>query len=333
MSTITNVAFTICSNNYLGQAQALKNSFLRHNPDFQLFIVIVDRPSDLVDYKEFDPASLIFVEDIQEIDLEDLLNRYNIIELNTSLKPTIFKYIINKYSNIDVVYYLDPDLYFYASLNETNQILKEASIVLTPHILSKIPRDGKLPDENVFLNFGIYNLGFIGLNPRHKETLKLLDWWEERTIYHGYINTKRGYFVDQLWLNLAPVFFKDVKILKTYNYNMAPWNLHERYIVRKENDEIILNDDTQLVFYHFSKLASNDVDVSREYNRKTLLDLPQLRDLYREYKNVLKDLNYEKYKAISISFQLNKNNAQKRSLLNRGLKKVAKKLLKIAEKL
>src|ERR1017187_7472506 len=37
-------------------------------------------------------------------------------------------------------------------------------------------------------------------------------------------------FVDQKWINLAPCFFENVKILKQPGCNMAFWNLHERHL-------------------------------------------------------------------------------------------------------
>ena len=58
----TKIAFTICSNNYLGQAAALKDSFLRHNPGYAFYIILVDRLSEQIDYSFFEPAHILPVE-------------------------------------------------------------------------------------------------------------------------------------------------------------------------------------------------------------------------------------------------------------------------------
>jgi lipopolysaccharide biosynthesis glycosyltransferase len=337
MSIYTHIAFTICSNNYLGQALALKKSFLKHNPNFEFNIILVDEFSSTIDYTLFEPANVIPITNIEGIDLDDLISRYYIIELNTSVKPSVFKHLYKLHPNCERMYYLDPDLYFYDSLSALNTMLENKSAVLTPHILSPIPRDGKLPDENVFLQFGIYNLGFLGLNMKHPETSKLLNWWEERTLNHGYDQAHKGYFVDQLWMAHAPLFFKDVKVLTTYNYNMAPWNLHERKIVKREGDRIILNDESLLVFYHFSKITAGEVAISREFNRYILEDLPLLKELYQEYKTVLSECHFEEFRKISIAYPVSlspivKKNKQepkttkRANLLSRGLIKIAKDL-------
>ena len=329
-------AFTICSNNYLGQAMALKRSLLSHNQQMRFWIILVDELSDQVNYSDFAPAEVISVSSIPNIDLEDLIARYYIIELNTSVKPSVFKYLKNKHPELELLYYLDPDLYFYNSLSECNSILKENSLVLTPHILSPIQRDGLLPDENVFLQFGIYNLGFAGMNLKHKEIEGILDWWEERVIKFGYDKANKGYFVDQLWMAHAPLFFEGVQILTTYNYNMAPWNLHERDIKSIDGNTILLNDNSELVFYHFSKITSDEIKISREFNRYNLTDFPLLLSLYQEYYKELERCEFNKYRSIPIAFQVKpspsaktnnpteKRSPKRKNLLSRFFLKLSK---------
>ncbi len=329
------IAFTICSNNYLGQALALKNSFLQHNPDFELYIILVDKLSDNIDYKLINSAKLIPVAEIENIYIEELISRYYIIELNTSVKPSVFKHLIKHNPQAEIIYYLDPDLYFYKSFYELNEKLKSKDALLTPHILSPIPRDGKMPDENIFLRFGVYNLGFLGLNVKSNITLEMLDWWEERTLKFGYDRPKKGYFVDQLWMAQAPLFYDNIEVLKTYNYNMAPWNLHERKIVSIEGNNISLNDGSDLVFYHFSKIAEDNHSISREYDRFSLNEFPLLKQLYSDYKKELKKNNYYEYKKIQIAYNVRSMEvvpAEQPSLPKKILKKLGTSLIRFGNK-
>ena len=337
MNHYTQVAFTICSNNYLGQALALKKSFLEHNPSFGFFIVLVDKLSDEIDYSVFLPAQIIPIDKIKSVNLEDLISRYYIIELNTSVKPSVFKYLIANNPEVESIFYLDPDLYFYSSLNSLNAVLQSKVAVLTPHILSPIPRDGKQPDENTFFRFGIYNLGFLGVNAKHKESKTLLDWWEERVINFGYDRPNKGYFVDQLWMTIAPLFFNEIAIENSYGYNMAPWNLHERHILSRDGDTILLNDNSPLVFYHFSKIAEDKDSVSREYDRFSLQDFPLLKELYLDYKMVLSECRFSEYKKIPIAFPVKipptkKASPKKASLFSKGLSKLSNLLNQLAKK-
>jgi len=334
MSTMTHIAFTICSNNYLGQALALKDSFLRHHPSFKFYIVLVDKRHPSIDYDIIAPAKLLPIADIEGIDLDDLITRYYIIELNTAVKPSVFKHLAKKHPQTEALYYLDPDLFFYDSLKETNRALHEATAVLTPHVLSPIPRDGKQPDENTFFRFGIYNLGFLGIDPSKTEAKKLLDWWEERVLKFGYDRPNKGYFVDQLWMALAPLFFEGVEVIHSYGYNMAPWNLHERRIVSRGSQQILMNDNSTLVFYHFSKLSDNDQDISREYDRYTFKDIPFLKELYEEYRGFLHQVGHEKFKKISIAYSVKKNPTKKeKSWLGHKLERLAQYLIRLSRKI
>jgi len=336
MAVRTQAAFTICSNNYLGQALALKNSFIKHNPRMAFFVILVDELSDQVDYLEFAPAQVIPVAQIETIDLQDLLSRYYIIELNTSVKPSVFKYLQQRHPELEALYYLDPDLYFYNSLKHTNEILGNKLAVLTPHILSPIPRDGMEPEENTFFRFGIYNLGFLGLNLKHANASAMLDWWEERVIRFGYDRPNKGYFVDQLWMTSAPLFFLDIEILRAYGYNMAPWNLHERQIESVDGDTIRLNDDSNLIFYHFSKLAKDPDAISREYDRYSLSDFPSLNKLYQAYKADLRNCHYDQYRTIPIAYPVRMNLKpipRSYGIIAKILRKIGKRLLSWAEKI
>lgn len=334
MTQTNHIAFTICSNNYLGQANTLKQSFLKFHPNFKFVMVVVDQPSNEIDYQQFEPAEVLFVSDIDVLDVPYLIDKYDIIELNTSIKPSVCKYLIKKYASTETIYYLDPDLFFYHSLQLAESLLENQAAVLTPHIITPIPRDEKAPSENTFLNFGIYNLGFVGFNAKHSETIEILDWWEERTLHSGYNIPRQGYFVDQLWMTQAPLFFNNIAIINSFGYNMAPWNLHERSIVELTEDGVLLNDDNPLVFYHFSKISDDPKAISRVYNRYVLSDFPKLNTLYEAYKNALEICRFSELRKIPIAYKLKQvpGRVKKRSLLHRVLKRSGKKLVQISEK-
>lgn len=282
-----NIAFTICSNNYLAQAKTLMDSVYTHNPDFKLFIGLVDKKIPEIDYNFFQPAEIIEIEDIGIPSFNTLVEKYDIIELNTSVKASLIKYLKSKNKNAKILFYIDPDIKVYGSFSELEKNLDRYSIVLTPHILTPIPLDGKKPDESVFLNHGIYNLGFLGLNLERKQTQNLLDWWEERLLSMCYRQTAKGIFVDQLWLSLANIFYSEAHVIRKFGYNMAPWNLHERKIIRYDQAKhrYILNDGSGLIFYHFSSYNfKKPEDINRPYyNRYTFQERQDLIPLYEDY--------------------------------------------------
>ncbi|MEZ4781130.1 MAG: hypothetical protein R2816_06025 [Flavobacteriaceae bacterium] len=305
---VTKLAFTICSNNYLAQAKTLADSLINYSPEYKIVVGLVDELSDEIDYNFFLPHEIVLAKDIGIENFESLFKKYNIIELNTCIKASFFKYIFERFKDLDFTYYFDPDLMFFDSLNKLDKKFTDFDILLTPHINTPIPLDDSYPHENLFLNYGIFNLGFIGLK-RSKNSIKFLDWWEERTLNFGYINIKEGYFVDQLWINHVPLFFDKVKVLTDYGYNAAPWNLHERSNIKMKNEKYYMDDSSILTFFHFSAYNYKTPDViSKCYYRYSFDNCPDLKPLFLDYHKKLIQNNIEKISTISCYYIDKKEN-------------------------
>lgn len=290
--------FTLCSNNYLAYAKILGQSLKEQNPDSFFFIFLVDEKKNEIDYTsladEVVPVSVI------EPTITQLSAKYNIVELNTCLKPRVFEYLLFE-RNINRVIFLDPDVKVFSSLSFLFNKLNTSNILLTPHIYTPIPLDGKTPSENTFLNFGIYNLGFIGIN-NDAEIRQFLHWWREHTYRQGFIDVYKGIFVDQLPINLAPVFFDKVDILQDKGLNMAPWNLHERNL-NKIDGRYMVNGKDELKFFHFSSFRPDDPELPlQHYNRFTLADRPDLVPAYKEYQQDLILAEHNRYKNLKPAY-------------------------------
>lgn len=286
-----NLVFTLCSNNYLAQAITLGDSLLKFNPCYKFLIGLVDRKTELIDYSKI-PYEIIEVEKIELPLFNDMVLRYNIIELNTSVKPAYFKYL---FKNLDPesIIYIDPDIHVFSSFQTLRMELENFDILLTPHIFTPISDDKILAEED-FLNTGLYNLGFIAVR-NTKNSLGMVEWWADRLNTKASIDFRKGLFTDQLWINFVPLFFEKVKILSNPGYNMAYWNLHERRLsVRSE--ELYVNNQEPLVFYHFS--GFNPLlphCLSKYQNRFTFQDLPEIEELFNDYSERLLSNGYETY--------------------------------------
>jgi len=289
------IIFTICSNNYLAQAKALGNSIRNTNPDYHFFIGLVDYYSTEIDYEKEIGHSIILCTDIGIPNFESLWKKYNIIELNTCVKPFYLEYLTEKYPDLSYLMYFDPDTFVFGDLSAIeNELNNGKEIILTPHILTPIPLDGKMPNEQTFLNYGTYNLGFIGIKNPDKN-LSFFKWWGERTYQIGYDKVADGLFVDQLWMNFTPIFFQNTVISGNLGLNMGPWNLHERSISQNENQKFLVNNTNELIFYHFSNYKFNKPEVlASYYNRFTFQNRKDLVDFYNDYRNILIDNNIEK---------------------------------------
>jgi hypothetical protein len=290
--------FTLCSNNYLAKAVVLGESLRRHEPDAVFIVVLVDKKTTEIDYAAL-PFEVLPMEDIEPLS-EELARKYDIVELNTCVKPRVFEYLFTERNAARVVY-LDPDIRVYAPFHELDEAFKRGNVAVTPHALTPIPYDGKSPTDNHLLRFGVYNFGFIAL-ARDEETLRLTTWWKERTYTAGFNNPEAGQFVDQLYGNLMPVIFRGVTVLRHEGYNMAPWNLHERRLTREGGRYLVSG--KPLVFFHFSsfRLDSGELPI-HHYTRYSMKDRPDLAELYADYNADLKAAGNARYAPIRWAYR------------------------------
>ncbi len=285
-------ACTIVSPNYLAYARTVAKSYLAQHPGHRFFVLLV---ADLTSATPFanEPFEAVMLTEIGVENLRAVAMRYEILELNTNVKPTFLKYLLIHYG-LDAVTYLDPDISVYAPLAPVFDALETADCVLTPHITSPI-FDSKQPGEQEMLYNGTYNLGFAAFR-NTPQAFALLSWWEQRCLHLGFSEGRTGLFVDQKWMNLAPCLFDNVAILRHPGLNMAYWNLNDRTLSGPAAAPIV-NGTFPLVFFHFSGLVLDDpTNLSKNTDRFTLATRPDLAEIFAAYKATVlasKDRNLE----------------------------------------
>lgn len=242
--------FTACSANYLSKAMAMCLSALDHEPQATPVILLVDgkREVELRDPR----VHIVWAEDLDFPDYLKCAFKYNIIELNTALKPFMALRLLDAF---DRVIYLDPDVCVYAPLASVHEALEIHSTVLTPHALSPYAGDAR-PTDRDLLRFGACNLGFFAVRA-DDNARALLRWWDAQCRTNCFYEPQSGLGVDQKWLDLAPSFFHGVHLLRDPGLNLAFWNLHERHLTR-DGDRWIVNGGTPLRFIHFSSFLEGD---------------------------------------------------------------------------
>lgn len=277
------LAFTLCSINYLAQARTLGDSLKRTNPHIRFVIGLVDCldtanvPADKL--PEFE---LLELHRIGMDGLDEMCEHYNITELNTAVKPYFFRYFFERVPQIKNVIYFDPDIIVYQPLTQLEALLDRNDFVLTPHLTTPID-DQLTPNELHHLNTGVYNLGFIALN-KSPEALDFVKWWEEKLFDECKIDLCNGLFVDQHWVNFAPVLWNNVHIEKHPGWNAAYWNLHERTFAQQDGCHLV--NGLPVVFFHYSGYDPAKPSVISKYQDRFTFDrrpdLNPLFDYYRE---------------------------------------------------
>jgi hypothetical protein len=308
---MSNAVFTIVSRNYFAYARTLGNSLAASNADVEFHILIVDRKDPAFEAQHRDHR-ITWVEDLGIEGFEHIAFKYNILELNTNVKPTFAKRLLGRYTN---AIYLDPDIFVYDSLQPIYDLLDRHPVVLTPHITTPID-DDKLPGEIEFLNSGMYNLGFVGFNDS-AAARPFLDWWERRCLNMAYNEQTSGLFVDQKWMDFAPSLCPDICILRSKSCNVAYWNLHERQISIKDDKPFV--DEQPLVFFHFSGLPPQGDDrISKYQTRYTLTARPDVAPLFDRYRATLEGNRHAEYLKIAYGFGRFSNGAPITNLARRA---------------
>ncbi|MEN2281295.1 glycosyltransferase [Algoriphagus sp. SE2] len=313
------IVFTLCSNNYLAQAITLADSVLKIQPTVHFVIGLVDYLDPEIDYQKFKNVTVLQCFDLGFSEFDKMLSRYNVIEFNTAVKPYYFQYLFDTYPSEEKIYYVDPDIVFYKGFEQLDSILDSNNIVLTPMLTD--PGKESQFDELVALRHGMFNLGFIGIR-RSDESFRFIGWWKERLRDYCLIDKCRGIFVDQKWIDLAPLFFEGIYILKDKGYNMAWWNFNDRKLIDTKDGYFVNSEDTPLVFFHFSgfKPGSSSITGRSSESRYGYHALPELKGLGGEYEKELLRNDYSFLNQVKPTLKFYKAKNTPRSRFKNKLK-------------
>lgn len=272
--------FNIIADDYIPQQQLFSENFKKNHPDIDIYCITLENTK--FKSKLFNSIPINKISSIKNLEL--LKFKYNVLEFSTAVKPFIFEYLFRKYSYKKILYF-DSDIIVYKPINKIISKLDYFEAILTPHI-RKMIYDNKLPHEIDFSKSGYFNAGFLGLK-KNPNTLEFLKWWTEKTDQHCYIDFKKFYFVDQRWLDYAPIFLNSY-IIKEPGYNVAYFNLQE-YIGKIDPKEIF--------FIHFSGFDKDKVSVyQNRFNTKSLGEYSPYFSEYDTKINFLKNNKKHSYK-------------------------------------
>jgi hypothetical protein len=284
MTRRSTAVFTIASANYLPYVKTLMQSVRDTNPAFRRYFFLVERKLVTNTNRE-ELFNLVNVEDLNIDTFDDMVVRYDLMELNTAVKPFAIDWIFDNTDSYSAIY-LDPDIFVYRPLVELEQLLSTgASTVLTPH-LTRPAEDGRKPNDEHMLRAGVFNLGFIAVS-RQAEAREFVSWWGRRLKNLGHADFANHQFTDQKWVDLAPCFLENVRILRSSAYNVAYWNLAQRAATRRDRKYYF--DDEELAFFHFSGIElKKPTVVSKHQDRLKWSDIQTLHPLFNEYRARLK---------------------------------------------
>ena len=263
--------FTSANLQYLDRAALLAESMKDIHPEWESVLVLVDEfPRNNKGFDDltkcFDliitPAELL-APTVDSFNIEDWLYSLTVVEACTAVKPFAFAYLaqLNR-----PIFYFDPDIVVFSSMAEVlEDLTDQSSIAVTPHLLAPSNDFQSILDNEVgTLRYGMFNFGFLAVDPRKENAVKFIEFWKERLKRFCTEKTDEHVFTDQKWGNFLPSFYDDLKILRHPGMNVANWNIENRHISFNSAGELAVNNEP-LVFYHFSKANSAGQIMTERY--------------------------------------------------------------------
>lgn len=236
---------TYFNKHYLLKGLALYTSLIKHDYTAKLDILCMDDyTKDMLDRLKLKGVKTIALSDFEDDALREAKSNRSMVEYFWTCTPSLPRYILAQYPQLEMVAYFDADLFFYSSLNPIFTELGKQSIYMVEH---RYPDDQKYRD-NISGRFNVA-VQFWRNNNMGK---KCINWWRDKCNEWCYLKEEPGRFGDQLYLNQWPKLFKNIVISKNLGVNAAPWNIAQ-YKVSKKKNKVYINAD-KLVVYHFHQL-------------------------------------------------------------------------------
>jgi len=277
---------TYFDRNYLDKGLALYYSLVRHCQPFNLWVLCMNNETYLdvsrLRLPGLTPISLPHFENDDPKLLEAKKNR-SLIEYYFTCTPSLILKVIQKNPEIDVLTYLDADLYFFGSVEPAYKELGSGSILLIEHRFAHNLKDAE--------QYGHYNVGLLSFR-NDANGLAALTWWRDRCLEWCYDRVEDGKFADQKYLDDWTNRFKGVVVLQHKGIGLAPYNFANYDYSAKDLTFRLFQapvkiyvDQYPLIMYHFHGVKQRmkkiwDMDV---YASKTPLPDVIKNKVYLQY--------------------------------------------------
>lgn len=276
---------TLFDKNYLAKGLAMCRSLLRVAPESRIWVLCMDEETrgllEKVKEKNMELLSLSHVEDKELLRVK---SGRTTAEYCWTLSSSLPLYILEKHPEVEMITYLDSDLYFFSSPQALYQEIGSASVVIVPHRYT--PALKHLEAQS-----GTYNVAWVGFR-NNNQGLTALRWWRERVLEWCYARFEDGKFGDQMYLNDWPTRFEGVHAVRHVGANLAPWNASQ-YTIRSEPEGVVV-DNKPLIFYHFQGLRiypdMTFLASSSEYDLSATLRAAVYEPHYAELRKAYADL-------------------------------------------
>jgi hypothetical protein len=242
---------TIITADYIHYALSLYDSLRAFSPHVSLRVLIVDREEDGGALARANPEiDIRFWQRYCKVGTgRKIARKYHQGDLDRfrwSMKAVFLTGLLDE--GFSQVFFLDPDLYFFASPEFLSEALHGSALLLSPHWRCGDP-EKDMRNFKLLRTDGLFNAGFIGATQAGRSAL---EWWARACAYCCEKVPHEGLFNDQAYLDLLPVYFEGVEILRDRGCNVANWNQTECRRELQEDGTVLINGRWNITFIHFT---------------------------------------------------------------------------------
>jgi hypothetical protein len=280
---------TLSDKNYLHQGLALYESINESSTDFVLHYLCLDKESynklislNLPNLIPFDVNELI----VKDENLRHIYNtdyKYFCYSLATYFSNFLLK------QGIDSILYCDSDIYFHKDINSLYDRFLDIDVAIFKH--RQFTYEQNRPE-------GAFNVGVVYFKNSTKG-MSVSDWWTDAVMYRKYPHLATC--GDQKYLDEFPRLCEPNEIYIDGDVGHgAPWQWQLYDLKDLENNKITYNGEEQeYIFTHFSQFKFNlrtekfiHSFMHQPYtNNNKIFEIESLDNLYKNYFNVILDLN------------------------------------------
>lgn len=254
---------SIITSDYIAEAACCYSYIKESNPGVPYIVMLIGEAADFVHDLPEGPRWIWWEELYCKEARLALAQEYTPFELSCLTRGRLHGYM-NSNTDFDKWVLVDTDIGILSSLRPLWDALDNAAIVLTAHTRKPVESDKAAEQEGNILRCGIYNGGVVAMR-KSQTASEASAWLMDRLERYGHAFAHREgsglpnhypfEFVDQIWLNLIPCYFKgETSIIDNENFNLGHWNLHQGTLSLR--DGIAYFNDERVLVAHFSGLPS-----------------------------------------------------------------------------
>ncbi len=266
----------VTSAEYAPKLTVMIASLRAHHPEARIVVMSCEPPTN--------PQPNLPA-DVEVLPLELVIPNWDVVQHHVShisgvARVFLVQHLLHR--GDEKVLYLDSDMFVYDRLDGISNLLDEHQMVITPHILTPYPEDGKTPNMENIVRAGNYNSAFIAVS-NTPQVRAFVNWWGEMCQEKASVDYSKAHYSEQNWLRFAGDFVDNIFILRHGGYNLAHWNFAERGLKRLNNGRWGVSDGN-LFLGHFSSICADTRMVSTNQNRQTAPSGSPMYELITEYK-------------------------------------------------